>query len=57
MNRLLCAAVILLFAPYHPAAVMAGVGFFLSLRYFIPATCGLPFLNRYLALSRSSSET
>jgi len=45
------AAVILLFSPYHAAGVLAGVGFFLSLRYIVPAACGLPFLNRYLSLS------
>lgn len=49
------AAVILLFSPYHPAAVLAGVGFYLSLRYVIPAACGLPFLNRYLALTAGES--
>ncbi len=42
------AAVILLFSAWHPASVMAGVGFFLTLRYIIPASAGLPFLHRYM---------
>ncbi len=45
------AAVILLFSPYHPASTLAGAGFYLTLRYLIPAAAGLPFLNRYLALA------
>lgn len=42
------AAIIFLFAPYHPAAIMAGVGLYVSLRYVIPALAGLPFLQIYL---------
>lgn len=48
------AAMIFLFAPYHPAAVIAGAGFYVSLRYFIPAAAGLPFLQHYLSLNREA---
>ena len=41
-------AMIYIFAPYEKAALIAGVGLFASLRYFIPGILGLPFLNRYL---------
>jgi uncharacterized protein (TIRG00374 family) len=39
------AALIYLFSPYESPSVMAGVGILCSLRYFIPALFGLPFLN------------
>ena len=41
-------ALILLFSPYEKAALVAGVGLFASLRYFVPGILGLPFLNQYL---------
>lgn len=40
------AALIYLFAPYENATLMASVGLLSTLRYFIPALCGLPFLPR-----------
>lgn len=41
-------AMIYLFAPYESVALMAGVGLFASLRYFVPGVLGLPFLNHYI---------
>lgn len=38
-------ALILLFAPYAPASLMAGVGILCSTRYWILSIVGLPFLN------------
>ncbi len=49
------AALIFLFTPYQPAEVMAGVGFYVSLRYIVPAIGGLPFLHYYLTLTRSAA--
>ncbi len=47
---------ILLFSPtYYPANLIAAVAFFISLRYIVPAACGLPFLHRYLAVSRTGT--
>ncbi len=42
------AAIIFLFAPYYPPAILAGVGFYVSLRYLVPALTGLPLLHGYL---------
>jgi uncharacterized membrane protein YbhN (UPF0104 family) len=50
------AALILLFSPYHPGGVLAGVGFCLSLRYVLPALAGLPFLHRYLTLPKTEAR-
>lgn len=41
-------AMIYFFAPYESTALIAGVGLFASLRYFIPGLLGLPFLSRYI---------
>ena len=41
-------AMIYAFAPYESPALIAGVGLFASLRYFIPGILGLPFLNQYI---------
>jgi uncharacterized protein (TIRG00374 family) len=43
------AALITLFAPYAPAALLAGVGMLVSTRYWVPSLVGLPLLRRYLA--------
>ena len=51
------AAIIYLFSAYHPAEVMAGVGLYVSLRYFVPAAAGLPFLQHYLSLTREVGGT
>jgi uncharacterized protein (TIRG00374 family) len=40
-------ALILLFAPYESAAVIAGVGLLCSLRYWLDTLLGLPFFHRY----------
>ena len=40
-------ALILLFAPYESAVVMAGVGLLCSLRYWMDTLLGLPFFQRY----------
>ncbi len=40
-------ALILLFAPYESASVMAGVGLLCSLRYGVDTLMGLPFFHRY----------
>lgn len=40
-------ALILLFAPYENAVVMAGVGVLCSLRYWLDTLLGLPFFQRY----------
>jgi hypothetical protein len=48
------AAMIYLFAPFHPASTIAGVGFYVSLRYVVPALAGLPFLNRYMGMAKQS---
>lgn len=42
-------ALILLFAPYAPASLMAGVGILCSMRYWIPSLVGLPFLHALVA--------
>lgn len=44
------AAIIFLFSPYHPPAILAGVGLFVSLRYIVPSLTGLPFLHHYLGM-------
>jgi len=49
------AALILLFAPYESAAVMAGIGLLCSLRYWLDTLLGLPFFQRY-AFVTSHSE-
>ena len=41
-------AMIYFFAPYESVALVAGVGLFASLRYFVPGVLGLPFLNHYI---------
>lgn len=51
------AAMIYLFGPFHPASTVAGVGFYVSLRYVVPAIAGLPFLNRYLGMAKEAGET
>ncbi len=51
------AAIIFLFAPWHPPAILAGVGFYVSLRYFVPALAGLPFLHRYMAVKAQAKGT
>jgi uncharacterized protein (TIRG00374 family) len=40
-------ALILLFAPYESAVVMAGVGVLCSLRYWMDTLLGLPFFHHY----------
>lgn len=45
-------AIITLFSAYHPPAVLAGVGMYVSLRYLIPALAGLPFLSRYVGWTK-----
>jgi uncharacterized protein (TIRG00374 family) len=40
-------ALILLFAPYENAVVMAGVGVLCSMRYWMDTLLGLPFFHRY----------
>ena len=50
------AALIFLFAPYAPAAQMAGVGLLVSTRYWIPSLVGVPFLLRYLRSDKSSEQ-
>jgi hypothetical protein len=40
-------ALILLFAPYESAVVMAGVGMLCSLRYWMDTLLGLPFFHHY----------
>lgn len=45
-------AMIYIFKPYESAALIAGVGLFASLRYFVPGILGLPFLNQYLVKKR-----
>ncbi len=40
-------ALILLFAPYDGAALMAGVGILCSLRYWLDSLVGLPFFHAY----------
>lgn len=40
------AALIYLFAPFEPASLMASVGLLCTLRYFIPAMFGLPFMHK-----------
>ncbi len=47
-------ALIFLFSPYENAALVAGVGLFASLRYFVPGILGLPFLNQYVLKTDSS---
>ena len=41
-------ALIYLFAPFESSALVAGVGLFASLRYFVPGILGLPFLSHYI---------
>lgn len=41
-------AMIYFFSPHENTALIAGVGLFASLRYFVPGILGLPFLNRYI---------
>lgn len=51
------AAIILLFSPYYPPEVLAGVGMYVTLRYLVPAAGGLPFLGRYLAMSSTEPKS
>lgn len=41
-------AMIYFFSSYEKASLIAGVGLFASLRYFVPGILGLPFLNEYI---------
>jgi hypothetical protein len=50
------AAIIFLFGLYHPPELLAGVGFYVSLRYLVPAAAGLPFLPRCLTESRALAD-
>lgn len=50
------AAMIYLFSPYHPASTIAGAGFYVSLRYVFPAIAGLPFLQRYMGMTKAGKE-
>ena len=50
------AALILLFAPYAPAALMVGIGLLYSTRYWILSLVGLPFLMKYLSLLKGAEE-
>lgn len=43
------AVIIYLFGKYYPAATLAGVGMYVSLRYLVPALAGLPFLHEYFS--------
>jgi len=46
------AALILFYAPYFNAATGAALGVLCTSRYLLPAIGGLPFLERYLRMSR-----
>jgi uncharacterized protein (TIRG00374 family) len=50
------AALILLFAPYESAAVMAGIGLLCSLRYWLDTLLGLPFFQRYAFVMNHSEH-
>ena len=41
------AAIIVLYAPYMPPAVAAGLGILCTMRYVIPAIMGIPFIGAY----------
>jgi len=46
-------AIVALFSsPTNSAALLASVGLLVSLRYVVPAACGLPFVPRYFFASR-----
>lgn len=45
------AALISLFLPWNPPALMASIGLFATLRYVIPALLGLPFFHNYFRKS------
>lgn len=49
------AAIIFLFAAYHPPAILTGVGLYVSLRYIVPAIAGLPFVQFYMGYARAAS--
>jgi uncharacterized protein (TIRG00374 family) len=49
-------AMIYFFAPYETASLVAGVGLFSSLRYFLPGLIGLPFMNKYIVAKPAASE-
>lgn len=42
------AALIYFFDGYLPASTSAALGILCTLRYIVPAVCGLPFLNQYM---------
>jgi glycosyltransferase 2 family protein len=48
------AIVALFLSPTNPAPLLAGVGLLVSLRYVVPASCGLPFVPRYFLASRGA---
>jgi len=43
------AALISLFSPYAPTALLAGIGMLVSTRYWVPSLVGLPLLRWYVA--------
>jgi uncharacterized protein (TIRG00374 family) len=48
-------AIVALFAsPTNSPALLASVGLLVSLRYVVPAACGLPFVPRYFLASRQA---
>jgi uncharacterized protein (TIRG00374 family) len=47
-------ALIVLF-PQFSSSVMLGVAMFVNLRYLLPAAAGIPFLHKYLQLSRQQA--
>ncbi len=47
------AAIIVLYAPYMPPAVAAGLGILCTMRYVIPALMGIPFIGAYVKTVRS----
>ncbi len=51
------AALIAFYASYFDAATAAALGLLCTCRYLLPAVAGLPFLNQYMVMIRSSEET
>ena len=50
------ASLIYLFSSYAPASIMASIGILLSLRYFVPALIGIPFLHSLGFSSKSEKD-
>lgn len=49
-------AMIQLFLGYAPKEVLAGVGLLITLRYLVPAACGLPYLAKYATMAKEARE-